>query len=220
MVCPKLVTPRMSTQHIQQTAPPKSERGRKNVETKLIRSACKLLSELGPRAVTIRDIAADAGVNHGQIHHYFGGKKGLISEAFRHLAQEHMQNAIARGLNDFGAPPALTLGRDQQFANAVVRSVLDGEIELATRDIADNTSVPRHILGMLSEAVGGQVPATQIKAAIALTMATELAWAGLEEYIFVMTDVQPHEAEAVRQQVGDASRALLKALPTRQITDQ
>ena len=210
----------MSTHQLQQAAPPKSERGRKNVEAKLIRSACKLLSELGPRAVTIRDIAADAGVNHGQIHHYFGGKKGLISEAFRHLAQEHMRNAMARGLSNFGAPPALTLGRDQQYANAVVRSVLDGELELATRDMGDGTSVPRLVLGKLTEAVGGQVPATQIKSALALAMATELAWAALEEYIFVMADVQPHEAEAVRQEVGDASRALLKTLHTLQNDSQ
>ncbi len=204
----------MSIQKPPNAPPSKTERGRKNVEAKLIRSACKLMSEFGPRAVTIRDIAADAGVNHGQIHHYFGGKKGLITEAFKHLAREHMQRAMDRGMSDIGAPPPLTLGEDRDYANAVVRSVLDGELELATRDVSEGTSVPRRVLENLNQAVGGQVPATRIKAALALTMATELAWAALEEYIFVVTDVQPHEQEQVRQQVGEASRSLLSALRT------
>ena len=52
-----------------------NRRGRKNVEKRLIDSASYLVGSVGPNQLTIRDIADHAGVNHAQIHHYFGGKK-------------------------------------------------------------------------------------------------------------------------------------------------
>lgn len=52
-----------------------SYKGRKNVERKLIRSAAELVGSVGPNQLSIIDIADHAGVNHAQIHHYFGGKQ-------------------------------------------------------------------------------------------------------------------------------------------------
>ncbi len=57
-------------------------RGRDAVKTKLINSACEMLAELGPNAMSVRNVASRAGVNHGQVHHYFGGKQGLVEAIF------------------------------------------------------------------------------------------------------------------------------------------
>ena len=63
-----------------------NRRGRKNVEKRLIDSASYLVGSVGPNQLTIRDIADHAGVNHAQIHHYFGGKKGLLIATYKQLA--------------------------------------------------------------------------------------------------------------------------------------
>ena len=68
----------------------KNQRGRKNVEKRLIDSAA-YIGSVGPNQLTIRDIADHAGVNHAQIHHYFGGKKGLLIATYKQLAFEHVQ---------------------------------------------------------------------------------------------------------------------------------
>ncbi len=202
------------------TAANVKQRSREHVETKLIASACKLMAENGPRAVTIRDIAADAGVNHGQIHHYFGGKKGLLTAAMRHLSQEHAEHAARRGLREKSgtlgeikdSPPPLTLARDKQYQMSIIRSVLDGEMELATLEIDDGVSVPRHLLEELTKALGHDEPTTDIKAALAVAMAIEQAWAALEQYILLMIDAKPDEIEIVRERVADVSRLALKQL--------
>ena len=78
--------------------------GRKNVEKKLIDSAAELLGSIGPNQLSIRDIAVHAGVNHAQIHHYFGGKQGLLEATYKQLAFEHMQQLERRtiGVMDLG----------------------------------------------------------------------------------------------------------------------
>ena len=53
------------------------ERGRDKVKTALIEAACEMLAESGPNAMSVRNVATRAGVNHGQVHHYFGGKEDI-----------------------------------------------------------------------------------------------------------------------------------------------
>ena len=74
-----------------------NRRGRKNVEKRLIDSASYLVGSVGPNQLTIRDIADHAGVNHAQIHHYFGGKKGLL------IATENGLHIIEDSAQAFGA---------------------------------------------------------------------------------------------------------------------
>ena len=49
-----------------------SMRGRVNVEDKLLKAACKLLAQKGPKGDSYRDFAKNAAVNHGQILRYLG----------------------------------------------------------------------------------------------------------------------------------------------------
>lgn len=51
------------------------------VSDRLVWAAYHLLADSSPSAVTSKAIAERAGVNHGQIHHYFGSKDSLIAAA-------------------------------------------------------------------------------------------------------------------------------------------
>ena len=50
----------------------------KNVEQRLIEATKHLVCSTGPKKISTREIANCAGVNHAQIHHYFGGKAKLF----------------------------------------------------------------------------------------------------------------------------------------------
>ena len=69
-----------------------NQRGRKNVEKRLIDSAAYLVGSVGPNQLTIRDVADHAGVNHAQIHHYFGGKQGLLIATYKNLLLSTFNN--------------------------------------------------------------------------------------------------------------------------------
>jgi AcrR family transcriptional regulator len=185
------------------------DRGVDAVKTALIEAACEMLAEVGPNAMSVRNVATRAAVNHGQVHHYFGGKQGLIEAAAAHLAQLHYDNAHQRSAGA-PVPPPLTLGEDAQYLRAIVRLVLDGDLNTATQEIAAGISVPVEARDYLTRNYPkGKVP-TEVKARFALAVASELGWAALEPFILQVADVKERERQDVREQ----ARVLLQNFMT------
>lgn len=56
----------------------RAPRGRAAVQEALLDAATELFSARGPAAVSIKDIAARASVNHGLVHRHFGSKEALL----------------------------------------------------------------------------------------------------------------------------------------------
>ncbi len=124
-----------------------------------MRAARDLFAKHGFNGVTVRDIAAAAGVNHALLHRYFGTKSNLFVESLR--------NEIESSARVSAGPPGLStaeaLAMFQQFLRYVmtaadfktvvlmiVRAEMDGLApHLAT---ADQSFRP---LRMLSEAIAG-----------------------------------------------------------------
>jgi len=63
---------------------------------KLLRSAEALFSSKGFREVSVREIAAHAGVNYALVAYHFGGKQSLFDEVFRIHAAPLMQEGVKR----------------------------------------------------------------------------------------------------------------------------
>lgn len=61
-------------------------RGRDAVRRALLDAATKLFARHGPHAVSVRDIAGLAGVNHGLVHRHFGSKDALLGEVLERLS--------------------------------------------------------------------------------------------------------------------------------------
>jgi TetR/AcrR family transcriptional regulator, transcriptional repressor of bet genes len=89
----------------------------------LIAAAQDLMAEGGPRAATIRAIAARAGVTPGLIRHYFAGREDLTQVAYRAL-MDRMTDQNAQVLTDAPDDP---LARLAIFVAASLRPpVVDG----------------------------------------------------------------------------------------------
>ncbi len=172
-------------------------RSRERVEQDLIAATADLLGEVGPRSVTVRMIAERAGVNHGLIHHYFGGKAELLKTAMTRLVEEHRD--FAKEKSGGGAIPApLALVGDQRYLRAVVRAVLDGEHELAAIEIETGYSIPRGALEHLAARRHLNEPDLQTKALVAMGMAMEMGWAALEPFIMAVANISDDEIDEVR----------------------
>jgi AcrR family transcriptional regulator len=174
-------------------------RGRSAVEEALIEATCQLLSELGPRATSVRDIAARAGVNHAQVHHYFGGKRGLLKEAMRRMALAHYE-ALQEMSGDRPFPPAMTMPYER-YLQAVVRAAIEGDTELAAMEISAGVSIWHSVLDHLTARAGLSEPTSEIKAALAAGAALQLGWLALEPIIFRIAEVEPDEEQDVRERV-------------------
>jgi AcrR family transcriptional regulator len=73
-----------------------------------------------------REIARRAGVNHGQVHHRFGGRDGLLQATLEHLA--HRQALALDGVTDPAdalRTAAQTALGDPRFVRALARSLIE-----------------------------------------------------------------------------------------------
>ena len=158
-------------------------KGRKSVEKRLIDSTEELVASISPNQLTIRDIADHAGVNHGQIHHYFGGKQGLLVATYKQLAFTHIQQLERRniGAMNLGDEP-LSEVTDLYF-NALIRAVIDGKMDLLLAQRDSGLSMSEKTLSELTKLRGASKPSADDKAAVALVMVMEFGWATSKAYI-------------------------------------
>ncbi|MEM8922453.1 MAG: TetR/AcrR family transcriptional regulator [Actinomycetota bacterium] len=173
-------------------------KGRAAVEAALLEAAADLLAERGPSATSVRDIATRAGVNHGQVHHYFGGKRGLLVAAMRKLAVEHY-SAVREQSSGRNLPAPLAQGEDQRYVKAVLRATIEGDIELARIEIDENVSVARRVLDRMAIRAGLEEPTFEQKLLLAEGTATQLGWMAFEQFLFLVADVGPDEQDAIRE---------------------
>ena len=158
-------------------------------EEKLLVAACDLLAEVGPRAASVRSIAARAGVNHGLVHHYFGSKDALLRAAMVRLVHEHAETARERA-NGSTVPVPLGLVDERRYLHAVVRCILDGETELARTEIEEDVSVPKAAYAEMVSRRGGTDSPARMKAIIGMGMAIEMGWAAVEPFIAAVAGIK------------------------------
>jgi len=175
-------------------------RGSDSVKAALIEAACDGLAELGPRALSTRGLAERAGVNHGQIHHYFGGKRGLLKAAMAALAAEHWRHSLERA-GGAAIPPALSLAEDVRYWRATARAVIEGDLELVRVEIDEGLSVPRRAFEALRAELGAAPNDLDFKADFALLVATQLGCVAFEPFVMLLADVDEADRDAFRERL-------------------
>ncbi|MEE2673471.1 MAG: helix-turn-helix domain-containing protein [Myxococcota bacterium] len=175
-------------------------RGSESVKAALIEAACEGLSELGPRALSTRALGERAGVNHGQIHHYFGGKRGLLKAAMASLAAEHWHNSLERA-DGSPVPPVLSLAEDTRYWRAIAHAVIEGDLDLARVEIDEGFSVPRRSIEALRGQLGEAADALDFKARSALLIAAQLGYVAFEQFVMLSAEVSESERDDVQARV-------------------
>ncbi|NNL66837.1 MAG: TetR family transcriptional regulator [Myxococcales bacterium] len=101
-------------------------RGRDQVIEALTDAATSLVAERGAAAVSVREIAARAGVNHALVFRHFGSKDGLIQAVWDRLVAD-LAGRVTR-VPDFASLTDLTeaLARSETTWKLVARALLDG----------------------------------------------------------------------------------------------
>lgn len=190
----------------------KSTRTRVDTEDRLITATAELLGEVGPRSLSVRAIAERAGVNHGLVHHYFGGKDALLQVAMERLVHQHFEYAMSQSQQQ-PLPAPLGLIGDPTYLKAVVRAVLDNEMVLASTEITEDVSVPRNVLKHVTRQAGLTTPSVRGQATVGLGMALEMGWAALEPFIFAVVGADDEKNQHdIRQEARKLRLRILNEL--------
>ncbi len=168
-------------------------KGRQNVEKRLIESAAVLVGSIGPNQLTIRDIADHAGVNHAQIHHYFGSKDGLLSATYKLLAFEHIEQLQRRNVSVDNLVREPLGDITNNYFKAIIRAVLDNRMDLVMVHVDANLSMSKKTLDQLVKLKNLKKPTAEMKAAIAIVMVVEFGFAAMKPYITEVLDIDDKE---------------------------
>ena len=168
-------------------------KGRQNVEKRLIESAAVLVGSIGPNQLSIRDIADHAGVNHAQIHHYFGGKDGLLIATYKLLAFEHIEQLQRRNVSPDNMIREPLGDITNNYFKAITRAVLDNRMDLVRVQVDSNLSMSKKTLDQLVKLKNKKKPTADMKAAIALIMVLEFGLASMKPYIMEVLDISEEE---------------------------
>ncbi|RZO98459.1 MAG: TetR/AcrR family transcriptional regulator [Gammaproteobacteria bacterium] len=185
---------------------------REDVEQKLIQAASELICDLGPNKITIRDIADHAGVNHGQIHHYFGGKKGLLEATYKQLAFEHVQKLDRRKININNLGKESVAKTDPEYFKAIIKAVADEHLELATLEIDEGLSIPRALIQQLKVATKKNVVTSEMKAAVAIACVLEYGLSMMDSYLDVVLDMNKKDKEVFMSYFLESRSAFINKL--------
>ncbi len=183
-------------------------RGGDAVKAALVEATAKMLGEFGPRGVSVRDVSDRAGVNHGQVHHYFGSKRALLEAAMRHLAREAFDHSSALAGNSL-YPPVLAFAEESDYWRAVCKIAMEGDLELARIEIDEDISVPRQVLRSLQKEHGVDRDDLRFKARFAAMTAQSLGWVAFEDFMMLLADIEPEQREEFRVQVKQFIREAL-----------
>ena len=108
--------------------------GREEVIAALIEAAAERFASDGIGAVSVRQIAEAAGVNHGLVHRHFGSKDELARRVGAYF-DERMRQAVGepQSLAEAVRRAALASRRDPRLWRYIARLILEGETEAMPR---------------------------------------------------------------------------------------
>ena len=173
--------------------------GRDDVQSALIQAAITLFAERGPAAVSVREIASAAGVNHGLVHRHFGSKTGLLRAVLNHLAGD-LEAAVGPDRPDESLQELLTgvLGAASHqgaWLRILAWSMLDG-VELG--DLQDRFPLARRMMEVARrESLGPLDP----EARVTLVMSVGLGLLLFGPFLMRATDQDDARWARTRQQI-------------------
>ena len=75
------------------------------------------------------------------------------------------------------------------YYQAIIRAVLDGELDLAKLQVESNLSMSKELLSQLAASKNLDEPTPEMKSAIALGLVIEFGFAAMEDYIEDLLDM-------------------------------
>ncbi len=157
-------------------------RGRDAVKRALLDAAAELFAARGASAVSVRDVAARAGVNHGLVHRHFGSKQALQREVM-HALTERMASRVGQGGDALEAlEAALESSAMRLYFRMLARSLLDG---VPVHELQDSFPVVELALSRVQaeQSCGATRDDVDARLVVALGIAAGLGWLVFEPFI-------------------------------------
>jgi TetR/AcrR family transcriptional regulator, repressor for neighboring sulfatase len=179
--------------------------GRDSVMAAVVEAAGRLFADRGLEQVSVREIAAAAGVNHALVHRHFGTKEQVIHAVLQHEALLFSQQIDDLAIDGRGADLFAVVGSRERFWRVLAHCMLSG-ID-PTHLVAENDNLRRltDLVDRRTNKSGMSAEAT-VGAAAALA----LGWALFAPFLLSATDRGIATPNSIHAEVEKIGAALLK----------
>ncbi len=161
----------------------------------------RLLPERAPSTISGRELAAEAGVNYGLVHHYFGTKDEVLRAGLVALRDDFI------GTHDDAESLGLLIDDAHPYLRALVRSQLD-QPDLFAAD--GEYPLGRALVGVVSKRLTATPPAdgapdlgSEAKARVIAMVSMQLCYSVFGAALLDATDVGRHERRAVEAALAE-----------------
>ncbi len=164
--------------------------GKQHVVAALVDAATELFAERGPGAVSVREVAARAGVNHGLVHRHFGSKDGLVRAVLDHLVAD-LRDRYACGVVVDGLGGALfeEIAANETYWRVLARALLDGYTDWL--DDGNFPLISAAVASLKAAIKRGDVdPHCDAQAVVSSFVAVSLGWLVFEPFIVAATGMK------------------------------
>lgn len=172
----------------------------------ILDGATRLFAARGPAAVSVRDIAAEAGVNHGLVHRHFGSKHAVLRAVFERAA--HEMAAVAAEMTDpqEGMQRLFAASAEHEtYWRALARAILDGENpQTLQREFPTIQTLITMLEGEHKQAhrpKNAAPPPFDAKVVVGTLSALMLGWLVFEPYLLTATGCDQRDQHDMREQV-------------------
>lgn len=170
----------------------RAPRGRDEVTRAIVRAAGELFATRGTVAVSVRDVAERAGVNHGLVHRHFGSKAKLVRAVMQALGEELRASSAGLG----GGLPATFLATavESAYWRVLARALLDG---VRPRELQDGFPMVEQLSAAMANARREGLVRDDVDAQllVGMTLALHLGWLVFEPFIDSALGVHPGASE-------------------------
>jgi AcrR family transcriptional regulator len=187
--------------------------GRERTTAAILDAAEELFAERGFTAVTVRDIAAEAGVSHALVHRYLGSKADVYRAVL--ARDEDVIRVAATGREDLLAAASLMLregfSSQRRYVRLIAHSALHG---LSYERTAGRFAATERLLELAEAAAASEGDARDPDAldprfVIAGVVALFLGWMATEDWVLRATGLEDLTEEEV---VGSFERVVFQIL--------
>ena len=182
---------------------PTRQPGREGAIEALIDAARELFAERGPSAVSLRDVARRAGVNHGLIHHYIGSRDDLLRLVFT-ASMDHARAKVegaTDSMSGVGALRRLGAGNDE-YTRLLAWALLEG------RDPAEFHGRSPALDAIVA---ANDDDSRDLRVALAMAMVQTLGWKLFGPYVLAAAGFDATDAAGVRTDVDVLVDGLVSA---------
>jgi len=179
--------------------------GKRVTISRILDSAQELFAKRGPGAVSVRQVAENAGVSHAIVHRYFGSKDDLIKAVLDRVDVSRTAAARDSGsLRDVYQTLLPTVMAQRDHSMMLVRSAMEGTeyVSLAERITTTAAMVELAKKTAASGAAPSPVPRDiDPRVLVSAITAMILGWASVEDWVWPTAGLDPADKDEVYRQL-------------------